>query len=193
MEEREESRIDPPRRGLDPKDEDAIWKLLADADGQFIPPLSSRTSSVQPDLVDSELDPAGPREYFTSLRAQHFLIARDSEDRAVGFMSFRPDHSLPAEVSVRRHGYHYVSTVIVDPAHRRRGITRAMYEILLEDAARHGHGIATRTWSTNAGHLALLDQLGVEVVHTIPGDRGRGVDTIYLARPLRGEERDDDA
>lgn len=186
-------RIDPPRQGLDPSDVHEIWEILEEADGQFIPPLSARDSSVQSDLVVDELDPDGPREYFAALREQFFLIARDAGGRAVGFMSFRRDHRLPAEASVQSDEYFYVSTVIVAPAHRRRGITRAMYELLLEEAARHGQGIATRTWSTNSGHLALLDELGVGTVLTIPDGRGRGIDTVYLARPPESEETNDGA
>lgn len=191
MNERAVYRIDRPRQGLEPKDRHAVWQILADADEQFIPPLSARTSSVQSDLVASDLDPDGPREYFSSLRTQHFLIARGPEGRAVGFMSFRKDYSLPDEVPVERGSYYYVSTVIVGRAHRRQGITRAMYELLLDDAALHRQGVATRTWSTNAGHLALLEQLGIGVVHTIPDGRGRGIDTLYLAQPLQREETGD--
>lgn len=193
MEERVHSRIDPPRHGLDPKDLDSIWEILRDADGQFIPPLSARTSSVQSDLIVSELDPDGPREYFDSMRTQYFLIARGTKGRAVGFMSFRKNYRLPEEASAPPGLYYYVSTVIIERAHRRQGLTREMYELLLENADHHGHGVATRTWSTNAGHLALLEQLGIDVVHTIPDGRGRGVDTLYLARPPRREAADDGA
>lgn len=163
------------------------------ADGQFIPPLSARTSSVQSDLLTSELDPDGPREYFNSLRTQYFLIARGAEGRAVGFMSFRKNYRLPEEAFAAADLCYYVSTVIVERAHRRQGLTRAMYGLLLDDADHHGYGVATRTWSTNAGHLALLAQLGIDVVHTIPDGRGRDVDTLYLARPPRREGVDDGA
>lgn len=177
-------RIDVPRRGIDPHDADAIWEILVQADGQFIPPLSSRTSTVQSDLSTSALDPDGPREYFDALRAQHLLVSRDESGRAVGFMSFRKDYRLPEAASVQRDAYFYVSTVIVEPAFRRRGITRAMYDVVLEESCRAGQGVATRTWSTNAGHLALLEQLGIDVVHRVPEGRGPGVDTLYLARTV---------
>lgn len=192
MEERVKSRIDPPRLGIDPKDLGSVWEILVDEDRNFIPPLSARTSSVQSDLEVGELDPDGPREYFTSLRAQYFLIARGAAGRVVGFMSFRKNYRLPG-ATVASDCYFYVSTVIVERTHRRQGLTRAMYEVLFADAAHHRQGVATRTWSTNAGHLALLGRLGVAVVHTIPDGRGQGVDTLYLARPLQREETEDGA
>lgn len=178
--------IDPPRLGFDIQDEPQIWRLLVDADRSFIPPLSSRSSSIASDLGAHDLDPAGPRTYLTSLRGQWFQMARNETGMVVGMMSYRPGYVLPVDDNAGPH--HYVSTVIVDPVHRRQGITRRMYTQLIERAADAGESVATRTWSTNDGHLALLTQLGFAVIQRMADDRGPGLDTVYLANQHAMEE-----
>ena len=42
-----------------------------------------------------------------------------------------------------------------------------------------------RTWSTNTGHLRLLEQIGIAEVLRLPDHRGTGIDTLYLARAPR--------
>jgi ribosomal protein S18 acetylase RimI-like enzyme len=186
--------IEDPRHGLGDPDAEAVWQLLRAADGEFVPPLSARGSTVQPDLEpqpgakDSETaEPEageGPARYFDELRGQHIILARERRtDRVVGFLSYREHHRLPEAAHSGDHLY--VSTVIVDPAHRRQGVTRAMYQRLDAEAARSGQGIATRTWSGNTGHLRLLEHLGVREVLRLPDHRGPGVDTLYLARGAR--------
>lgn len=177
---REQIGIDPPRQGFDPADEPRIWQLLVDADRSFIPPLSSRSSSVQSELGAHDFDPLGPRTYFASLREQWFQLARTDTGLVIGLMSHRPRYILPVDLEGGAH--HYVSTVIVDRSYRRQGITRRMYTELLRWAAEAEEGVATRTWSTNDGHLALLAQMGFAVVHRLVDDRGGGLDTVYLVR-----------
>jgi ribosomal protein S18 acetylase RimI-like enzyme len=77
----------------------------------------------------------------------------------------------------------YVTTVVVDPAVRRRGIARRLYTTLAEDppADVASPFLATRTWSTNRGHVTLLTDLGFEAVTRLPDDRSAGVDTVYYA------------
>lgn len=186
--------IEDPRHGLGDPDAEAIWQLLRAADEEFVPPLSARGSTVQPELEPQPSakqrgpgEPGtgqGPARYFDELRGQHFILARERRtDHVVGFLSYREHHLLPEGAPGGEHLY--VSTVIVDPAHRRQGITRAMYERLDAEAARCGQGIATRTWSGNTGHLRLLQELGVREVLRLPDHRGPGVDTHYLARGPR--------
>lgn len=184
--------IDPPRAGFESRDSARMWELLRDADASFIPPLSARNSTVQQQLGGNDaddladVDVRGPLVYFESLRSQNFFLARDGHGAVIAFMSFRTGYTLPAADRCER--YHYVTTVIVDPRHRRQGITRRMYELLIAEAAAHGEGVATRTWSTNDAHLALLETIDFTVVIRRPDDRGTGIDTVYLARELGRSE-----
>ncbi|PMC75150.1 MULTISPECIES: GNAT family N-acetyltransferase [unclassified Brachybacterium] len=162
-----------------------VWRLLHAADGEFIPPLSARESSTvqelsEPDPTRLRTAPEGPREYFASMREQQFLLVRDEQGAVIAFMSFRPDYELPVQ------GFDapcwYITTLVVDPPHRRRGISRALYAVMLHAAQLADRLVATRTWSTNDGHLALLDQLGFRVLERLVDDRGPGLDTLYLVR-----------
>lgn len=181
--------IDDPRHGAGPPEDEAIWQLLLAADEEFVPPLSTRESTTQAALrpatqAEDDAMGEGPVQYFEALQDQQFILAREKRSSAVvGFLSFRAGHRLPAPAP---EGHHlYVSTVIVGRDHRRRGITRAMYQRLLAEAALLGQGVATRTWSTNTGHLRLLEQIGIAEVLRLPDHRGTGIDTLYLARAPR--------
>lgn len=173
-------RIEPPRQGLGPSETPAVWKLLIEADAEFIPPLSSRRSSIDMHLGGTDRDPDGPRAYFRELQDQWFLLARGPDGEVVGFMSYRRGHVLPFRESDRTSCY--VSTVFVGEAFRRQGITRRMYAALIREADLLGQAVATRTWSTNTGHLRLLEHLGFVVGERRADDRGQGLDTLYLVR-----------
>src|SRR5690606_14567168 len=104
--------------------------------------------------------------------------------RAVGFMSYRPqDVNADLGETVTA----YVTTVIVEEEQRGRGITTAFYRALL---ARMGAGdtAATRTWSTNAGHIRILTKLGFTEAKRIAGGRGPGIDTVYYRKQVEGAD-----
>lgn len=159
-----------------------IWTMLVEADDSFVPPLSSRTSNTQSALDDGITNPAGPTTYFEALQNQQLILARvvGQQHRIAGFMSFRPDSALPAGDPDAR--FYYLTTVIVRPEHRGRGISKTMYETLFDAAAASNSGVATRTWSTNIAHIGLLEKLGFRMVHRITDDRGPGIDTEYYAK-----------
>ena len=149
-----------------------IWALLCAADGEFVPPLSARTQTTQAHLSGGKAQSA-PQAYFEGLLKQSFLLAEE-DGAVVGFLSFIP---------VRRDlGFacNYISTIIVEKSHRNRGITSQMYRKLFEISG--NTPIATRTWSQNAAHIALLGKLGFREHSRIPNDRGEGVDTVYFVR-----------
>jgi hypothetical protein len=47
----------------------------------------------------------------------------------------------------------------------------------------------TRTWSTNASHLDLLDELGFDLIKRVEDDRGDGIDTVYYGIEIDEFER----
>lgn len=157
-----------------------ILKILTKCDKEFIPALSSRESTTQTDLSggknNKETDETVvPYQYFKNLLSQQILIATIKE-KVVGFMSFRQNFSCEY-ISKEYLPNLYVSTVIVDPVCRGKGITKYFYKKLNEIF--FNHYIFTRTWGTNAGHLKILNSLGFELIKTIKDDRGKGIDTVY--------------
>ncbi|MBO3101914.1 GNAT family N-acetyltransferase [Cellulomonas fengjieae] len=159
-------------RGLD----DALHGLLTGADEEFVPPLSSRTGTLQ-----SALGPATARAgidaYLAAVLDQELLVAQDV-DGVLGFLSYRPDHVVAVDGRRPIGPVAYVTTIVVAPTARGRGVGRALYRALLDGPA--GRAVATRTWSGNASHLALLASLGFAEVIRLPDDRGPGLDTVYL-------------
>jgi len=154
-----------------------IRRLLAAAEDEFVPPLSARQGTTQTDGLDEQRNDALD-EYYEQCIDQSFVLARDGED-VFGFLSFRPDYAIdelgaytPAD---------YVSTIIVDPEHRREGYARKLYHELLTDVPEDVREpyVTTRTWDSNDRHLDLLSDLGFELLTRIEDDRGEGIDTVY--------------
>ena len=159
---------------LTAKYREGVKALLFAADKEFVPPLSSRSGTTQTELEEAPAQESGPEQYFRSMSAQAFVIA-EKGGCVQGFMSYIPDREL--ELDGRTLICDYVSTIVVDPAQRGKGLTGQMYRKLIK--TRSGKCIATRTWSENHAHLHLLKALGFELALTIPDDRGPGVDTVY--------------
>ena len=165
---------------LDEKYRESVWKLLKDADQEFVPPLSSREKTTQKSLIPKEGevgDSRGPVKYFEQMLGQAFLLAI-KEGEVHGFMTYIPDHELL--LKDRLINCNYISTIIVAPKSRRQGITRRMYGTLFQIS--QGKAVATRTWSTNKEHLELLHELKFQLAACLTDDRGPGIDTVYYVK-----------
>ena len=166
---------------LTAEERDAVRILLETADQEFVPPLSARTGTTQQILNAVTDTQSGISAYLDQLAGQAFVLACCS-DRVVGFLSFIPDYLLTAgELNLR---CDYISTVIVLPEYRRRGITSGMYHTLFHKLP--DHILATHTWSQNTAHLRILHRLGFRLALTLPDDRGAGIDTVYY---IKGENK----
>jgi ribosomal protein S18 acetylase RimI-like enzyme len=155
----------------------AVWDLLCECDYEFVPPLSKRDSFYDVGAC-SQGSVAEPHLYFDELQHQSFLLARVDNEIA-GFMSFRKGYAC-AELS-EASPCNYVTTLCVGSGWRRRGVAKALYDFMLE----HYNGmlpVATRTWSTNTGHIYLIRKLGFKLVTHLPDHRGEGIDTLYYAK-----------
>ena len=162
---------------------DALRRLLADADDEFVPPLSARRDTLEARLGPERAQAAGIDRYLAAVLEQQLLIAQDVTG-VVGLLSYRPGHVVTVDGHDPVGPAAYVSTIVVAPRARRRGLARALYEALF-DEARHevgGGAVATRTWAGNESHLTLLAHLGFVELIRLPDDRGPGVDTVYLSR-----------
>ena len=155
-----------------------ILQMLHDADDDFVPPLSARVSSTQSDLTAAGKSADGIRRYFASLQTQKFMIAEE-DGVLLGFVSFRENYEN-AQIGQNDLPNIYLSTLIVKPEARGRGLTKKMYRQLFDAYARRN--VFTRTWSQNAAHIRILSSFGFQTLCTLKDDRGKGIDTVYFVK-----------
>ena len=161
----------------DPTKQEAIRQLLILADQEFVPPLSARTSSTQMDLA-----PGGTGSidaYYDTIRDLPVVLALEN-DRVVGFMHFRFDHTCDHITQVPNA---YACTSSVHPDGRGHGLMAKFYTAIIE--AYPERMVCTRTWHTNLGHLHILGKLGFTQTCCLENDRGEGIHTVYYALPPR--------
>lgn len=168
------------RRMLPSDYDDGVMALLKETDGEFFPPLSTRTSTTQKNLVTLENREPSLEPYFGSLKKQAVILAA-REDEVAGILSFIP--RCRKTVGDREYDVLYITTVIVGKKYRREGISIAMYEKLMQEFP--DRDILIRTWSENRGQRAALEKLGFQLLMCIPDDRGKGMDTVYYCRKGR--------
>lgn len=167
-----------------------VVALLEACDTDFVPPLSSRCSVTQEEFADthaSEFQCDGMPAYYRAIIEQQpcLLATMPDTDGVVGILSYIPRHIMPAQSGMPGEIATYVSTVCVAKDKRGHGIGRALYDGII---AKNGTGIiATRTWGTNDAQLSLLSSLGFVVTAQIPDDRGKHIDTMYLALDHRSQ------
>ena len=165
--------------------EGAVWNLLCECDNEFVPPLSARGSSFQTDLAcqGRQDHDVKPHSYFTAMKQQCFLLA-EVENEVVGFMTFRRNYTC-SELASASPG-NYITTICVKGEWRRKGVAKAFYDFMLGTMDRDIvlPYVTTRTWSTNTGHINLLQGLGFRLVARLPNHRGEGIDTLYYAKSI---------
>ena len=154
---------------------DEIIQLLEESDNDFLPPLSRRGSPNDKAFLGENNGSNGVLSYYTEMNRQPILAAF-SENKIVGFVSFREDNRDGENSSI------YVSTLVVAKAARGQGLTRGMYDYLSSTAFPE-HAFRTRTWSTNAAHIKILSRFGFHETKRLENDRGAGIDTVYYERP----------
>lgn len=156
-----------------------VYSLLSQADKEFLPPLSARTSTSQKELKSKKVLQGGVENYFQEMWKQEFLLATAGVKvkQLAGFMSYKTSYQVKLQDDSVNSWY--VSTVVVAPEFRGQGITSRFYAELQKRAKIAKYPIVTRTWSTNHAHLKILHQLGFKMVMRLPDDRGEGIDTLY--------------
>lgn len=155
-----------------------LEQLLIMADREFIPPLSSRSSTTQKNLSAGETSPEGIRDYFDTMKTQPMVLALDGS-RVAGFMAFRYDYTCD-QIGPECLPNMYASTSVVHPDYRGQGLMRRFYETMIKSDPERG--IYTRTWAANASHLKVLSRLGFHELCRLKDHRGPGVDTVYFER-----------
>ena len=166
---------------LDKNEQQSIYTeayaLLQAADSEFVPPLSCRDSSVQTDF-SSESKGDGITRYFEQLKNQRFIAAFE-KGALIAFVSYRENYACDVIGETELPNV-YISTLVVNPAYRGRGVTTALYNELFSHYS--SSDIFTRTWSTNVAHIKILQKFGFDCIKTIKNDRGDGIDTVYFKK-----------
>ncbi len=162
---------------------DQILEMMYAADDEFYPPLSARSSTTQKDLSKSEKSDDGILQYFEQLKSQRFMVAYEDE-RLLAFVSYKENYTNE-HIGADGLPNIYLSTLIVRPEGRGRGLTTTMYGNLF--TAYENANVFTRTWSTNVPHIKILDKFGFEVIEVLKNDRGEGMDTVYFKRKAQKE------
>lgn len=154
-----------------------ILKLLILCDNEFVPPLSARDSTSQKEFGEGDSDDKkdAPIKYFEGIHDQPAFLA-EKDGHVIGFMSIKKDH-VCEEIPKEPMQNIYITTIIVHPHHRNKGITNAFYQALLSKFKTLD--IYTRTWSTNTSHIRILSSLKFYEHERKEDDRGAGIDTIY--------------
>ena len=151
-----------------------ILTLCRNSDQEFIPPLSQRSSTTQGNLIGGGEN--GIDAYCTEVLRQPILACIEG-DMLLGFVSFKENYT-PEHYPDTKLPNIYISTLILSPESRGKGLTKKLYTYLFTERFPN-RSIYTRTWSTNAAHLKILRNFGFSEILCIPNHRGIGIDTVY--------------
>ena len=164
-------------KGIAQKYSRDVKELLRLCDREFVPPLSARDSTSQTDFTGESRSAGEPVTYYNSLCHQENFFVIENR-RIIAMMSFVRDYVSDATVKDRPNVY--ISTLIVHPEHRRKGLANKLYAKMLK--AFGSRYIFTRTWSTNEGHIRILSSLKFYEHMRLEDDRGPDIDTVYYRR-----------
>ena len=155
---------------------DAMIAMIKNSDHEFVPPLSSRTSTTQKTLTacvaTGDITP-----YFNEMLRQEIVGVFDDE-KLIGYLSYRLDYTNNV-IGDNTLPNIYLSTLIIQPDSRGKGLTAALYGYLFGEVFPE-RNIYTRTWSTNGAHIhILLNKCGFHEIFRVKNGRGAGIDTVY--------------
>ena len=153
-----------------------ILEMLQESDQEFVPPLSSRSSTTQQNLASGDTCPEGILQYYNQLQTQTVMAAVEG-DRLLTFVSYIENYQNGPVTDTPNI---YLSTLVMRPEARGKGLTKKLYAYLF-DACRP-LPVFTRTWSTNAVHIRILDYFGFQTLQVLPDHRGPGIDTVYFVK-----------
>ena len=169
--------------------ESDMIKILTEADGDFVPPLSKRSSTLDKSFSSEAVDGGGIESYFAEMKKQE-IVAVFENGKIIGFVSYRLNFTSDEIAEYDSYNL-YVSTLVLGNNARGKGITKKLYSHIFNELYPE-RNIFTRTWSTNLAHIKILNSFGFnELVRKIV-DRGKGIDTGYYKKdpikPLRCKE-----
>lgn len=157
---------------------DEILKMVIAGDDDFVPPLSARSSTTQKDLTSTEKSRDGILSYFEEMKAQRFAVALE-DGNLLAFVSYKENYTNN-EIKDEHLPNIYLSTLIMKPEARGKGLTQTLYTTLFD--AYKERNVLTRTWSTNGAHIHILSKFNFDTLCTLKDDRGEGIDTVYFIK-----------
>lgn len=158
---------------------DEMLSLMELSDKEFVPPLSFRGSTTQKNLKGNEGPGDGVLAYLSEMLQQNILAVIE-EDKLLGYVSYKENYTNDIILSDTLPNI-YLSTLILNPDARGKGLTKKMYNHLFFELY-GGSNVFTRTWSTNYAHTKILNFFDFEEIARLVGDRGNGIDTVYFLK-----------
>lgn len=149
-----------------------LLALTRRCDGDFVPPPSWRHR------LGQELRDLGPQaganveKYVNSLLELAHLVVLVQDERLVGYCAYYWPWMWRGTEHV------YVSTAVVAPGHRGRGLSTRMGRRVVAHALRRRVPLLAKTWSTNQASMGTLARWG-RVDKIVRDERGAGIDTVY--------------
>ena len=156
-----------------------IIKILTEADNDFVPPLSKRSSTIDKSFSSEAVNCGGIESYFAEMRKQEIMAVFENGE-IIGFVSYRLNFSCDEIAECDSHNL-YVSTLVLSGNARGKGITKKLYSYVFNELY-PDRNIFTRTWSTNLAHVKILKSFGFDELVRKIDDRGKGIDTVYYKK-----------
>jgi len=159
-----------------------IRALLKFCDNEFIPSLSSRSSTHQTSFTQENKQNCIDT-YVNELISQIVLLVYE-DSKFAGFLSFINGFSYEEIPDIA--SSNYITTICISHEHRNQRILNALYEFLIHKLPQKlvCPYISTRTWSTNIFHIRVLKKLDFGEVFRLSNHRGIGIDTVYYAKKM---------
>lgn len=156
-----------------------MLEMMRQADNDFVPPLSARTSTLQKDLASYESVSNGIELYFEEMSKQIILGAFE-DDFLLAFLSYRKDYTNDV-IKEDKLPNIYFSTLVAKPEAKGKRIGYQLFGHAYHTLYPECHAF-TRTWSTNGAQIHMLPQMGFREIKRIVNDRGEGIDTVYYEK-----------
>ena len=153
-----------------------IIRLMTLSDKDFVPPLSSRSSTLQKNLV-GETATGDVTPYFNEMIKQQ-VLGFFEDGVFLGFVSFKLNYTNDV-ISENTLPNVYLSTLVLAEEARGKKVTVRAYDHIF-NTLYPNHSIYTRTWSTNIPHTKILSKFDFSELKRIKNDRGDGIDTVYF-------------
>ena len=145
---------------------DDILDILVECDTEFVPILSSRTTTKQTDFNSIEIYDTNtkPTEYFINITKQHNILAIQ-DNKVIAFMSFIYNYDRNEFFNKKDIDdvNNYITSICVKKDFRRQGIAEKLYDFVENSLPNDisSQYISTRTWSTNIAHLSILKKIEI--------------------------------
>ncbi|MBE7040539.1 MAG: GNAT family N-acetyltransferase [Ruminococcaceae bacterium] len=157
-----------------------ILHMMQLSDKDFVPPLSERSSTTQSSLAGQGEKGEGSVLNYLSEMIHQPILAAVEDGKILEFISFKENYVTDG-IDEKDLPNIYLSTLILHPDGRGRGLTKQLYGHLFNELYAD-RNIFTRTWSTNVPHIKILSFFGFEELKRLKDHRGAGIDTVYYVK-----------